>query len=208
MSLHVGLLMVKADIRENMNDVFTCFDYKPILPSLKVSSLDDANKEMQYPRPDKPRELVHKAVAFLNGWTVILDPELVMSLDSDKCLELSNQANAEVFSMICEGGSGTYAFSLIKQNQQRVFFSVAGEVHQNTGEPIPEETGINLSNIFEDDILKIMARFGVNFSDLEAINDFDIWELDESGMAPPQQEEIQPKITPEPEVKVWWKFWE
>ena len=197
--------MINSDIRDNLSDIFSRFDYVPVAP-MKVNSFEIVGQEMSYPRPDKPRNLVHKAVAFINGWTVIIDPEMVMSLEKELCAELSKVLGAKVFTMICEGASGTYSFALTENGKQRVFLSIEGEIHENEGTPIPEEEGVNLETLFQDDVLLIMEKLGVNYTNIETHSEFDVWELDEGQIEVPK-EYLQNTLKTEQKKKSWWKFW-
>ena len=205
MSLHTGLLMINTDVRDNLSDIFSRFDYVPV-GSTKVNSFERAGQEMSYPRPDKPRNLVHKAVAIIEGWTVIIDPEMAMALEKELCTELSTELGVKIFSMICEGASGTYSFMLTENGEQRVFLSIEGEIHESKGSPIPEEEGINLETLFQDDVLLIMDKLGVDYSRIETCPEFDVWELDEGQIEIPR-EYLDNTSKNEKKKKAWWKFW-
>jgi hypothetical protein len=202
-SLSASLLLVRADARDTMRDVFELFKQKP-LGMQPVPSWQAALEAIRYPRADSPRTTVHKAVAVCRDWTVVLDPELLMAADADACARLSERFRAPVFAMICQGTSGTYAFSWHDADRRRRFWVSDGEVIEDDGDPIPEEDGINLAGLFEDDVLLIMERVGLRYTELESASGFDIWALDESHLVPATP---QPAMPPQMNAKPWWKVW-
>lgn len=212
MSLHIGIVMVKSDIRDQISEVFKNFEYKVIEPPVKVESFDEASQQMVYPCPDKTPDIVHKSVCFINGWTVILDPEMVMPVEREQAKALSKNTNVPVFSMISEGVSGSYIFSYTDGDNQRNFVSVSGEIHENLGDSIEAESSINLNEISEDDILSIMSKLGIEFSAIENHTEFEVWELDGGTMEDevPQVEDSPTEMVTEQinqDKKPWWKFW-
>ena len=203
MSLHASLVMVQADVRSEMRSVFEAFDYHPLGMEV-VLAWKAALEAIRYPRNSSPRTTVHKAVSSCNGWTVILDPELVMAADAAACSQLAARFGAQVFAMICEGTSCTYASSSYRAGVRRAFMTVDGEVAEDDGQPIPEEASIDLGKLFEDDVLRIMDRVGVSYSALASTGPFDIWALDESHLATPEPSGPPAQVGPS---KPWWKVW-
>jgi hypothetical protein len=193
--------MVRANVIANMGSVFETFNYRP-LRSEVVNGWTRAMAALAYPRPDAAREHVHKAVVWHSGWTVVLDPELVMATEEAACTALARKAGAPVFTMLCEGTSGSYAFSLYDPELKRAYFVVDGEVHDDRGVPIPEEKDLRMEALFEDDVLLIMERLGVRYQSLETLDTFTIWTLDESHLAPAPSSEGTPVAK-----KPWWKPW-
>jgi hypothetical protein len=192
--------MVRADVTPDMRSVFESFNYRPVHSEVVVG-WERALAALAYPRPGAPRDHVYKAVVWHSGWTVVLDPEMVMATEEAACSELARKAHAPVFTMVCEGTSGSYSFSLYDPDLKRSYSVVDSVVHDDRGVPIPEEVDVRLEELFEDDVLLIMERLGVSYQSLEAIDSFTIWTLDESHLVP----------IPPPEASVakkpWWKPW-
>jgi hypothetical protein len=193
--------MVRANVTADMASVFESFNYRPVRSEV-VLGWDGAIAALAYPRSGAPREHVYKAVVWHSGWTVVLDPEMVMATEEAACSDLARKARAPVFTMLCEGASGSYAFSLYDPELKRAYFVVDGVVHDDRGVPIPEEVDLRMEELFEDDVLLIMERLGVPYRSLETIGSFTIWTLDESHSAPTPL----PEGTPVPK-KPWWKPW-
>jgi hypothetical protein len=203
MSLHASLVMVQADARSAMGSVFELFHYHP-LGMEAVQTWEAALEAIRYPRSGSPRTTVHKAVATCNGWTVVVDPELAMAADAAACGQLAARFGAPAFAMTCEGASSTYGFSSYRAGVRRAFMAVDGDVAEDEGPPIPQEAGIDLGKLLEDDVLRIMDRVGVPYSGLESAGSFDIWALDESHLPTPQPSGPAAQAAPS---KPWWKVW-
>lgn len=204
MSLHGGVLMVRADVRSEMADVFRSFDYQPV-GSQTIASFLETVPLLQYPRSDRPASIVCKAVALVNGWTVVLDDEMIMLTEEDACARLAAHTSQPVFGMVCEGASGTYAFNFFNPDLRRSLWSSDGQVHDQRGTPLPEEQGMDVTDIFETDVLEIMRRLGVDYGAIEHASPFTVWELDESHIqVPAPPENPAPPMRPS---KPWWKLW-
>ena len=223
MSLHTGLVMVKADARGAMSEVFEAFGYRTI-DAAKARSWEAAVSAIRGERGAAPA--AYKPVVFERGWTAIIDDELVMFSDEEACSALARRFAAPVFCMCCEGISSTYALMFFNPDLQRSFMLVDGEVTDDRGAPLPEESGIDLAELFETDVLDIMQRLGFPFDALESATDFDVWnlvfeaseDLDLSQTPPPLPSTPPQTITPPrgtahyPSVRIqpkkpWWKIW-
>jgi hypothetical protein len=208
MSLHIGLLMIEGNHLPHLGEMLEGFSYHDTGNDREVVQWDEATNYLSNWMLTRSRVL--KVACFHQGWTVIFDPEMVMASDADACQALSTTAQACVFGMICEGTSNTYAFNLFDGKKVRGYFSVDGEVFEDFGSPLPEESGLNSDRAyFEDDILAIMQRIGVNYD--EIINEsthFVVKELDEGDESPtelpPQGVDTEDQIKPK---KLWWQFW-
>ncbi len=113
------------------------------------------------------RDTVIKAVYVSNGWTHILDPELVLSsLGAKEWLRLSGELYSRVVCWICEGTSGSYGFSLYDGGALlRDVMAVDGIVEEK-GAPRPEEEGVDWEEAFEDDVMNVVANLGAQYHGL------------------------------------------
>jgi len=208
MSLHAGLLMIKGNHLDRIGDIFTAFNYRLTGTVEHVDNWAEALEAMQYPRPGKSREIVYKTVFVHSGWTVILDPEMLMLVDEDACTQVSRALGSPIFGMVCEGTSNSYGYSLYDRKLVRAFWSGDGEVFDNRGDKIPEEESIALEGIFEDDVLRVMERLGVNYFDFENLRAFEVFELDESHIPVHTGSDAEEQTPPSRKSKKpWWKFW-
>lgn len=202
MSLHASVLLLQGDVTLRMVEVFEAFSYKPV-QSRRIQGWLNVLNELQYPRTDSPREHVHKAVTVYKGWTVVLDPELILAAEEKICSSLAELLKVSIFGMLCEGISGSYGFWLYQPQLRRGYLRVDGTVEQDIGSPIPEEGGVDLAHLFEDDVLLIMRRLGVSFQELELVEDYEVWTLDTSHFIPPVA--AGPSRQPKPGWKVWFE---
>jgi hypothetical protein len=209
MSLHASMTMIKGDHLGRIGDVFKSFNYRLTGTVEHTDNWIETLKALQYPRSSKSRDIVYKAVFVHNGWTVILDPEMVMFVDEDTCTQISQLLSSSIFGMVCEGTSNSYGYSLYDGELVRAFWASDGEIFDNRGDILPEEEGIDHSDVFEDEVLKVMERFGVNYLDFENLQNFQIFELDESHMSIHSvSDTVEQPLKPSQEnKKPWWKFW-
>jgi hypothetical protein len=225
MSLHTSLVMVKADARGEMNEVFEAFGYRAI-DAAKAHSWDAAIEAMRDREKGEPETVTKKPAVFDHGWTVILDDEMVMFSDEEACSAVARRFDAPVFGMCCEGISATYAFTFFNPDLQRSLILGDGEVSDDRGAPLPEESGIDPAELFETDVLDIMQRLGFPFEALEDATAVDVWKVafevgEDLGpppippplptppaqpTAPPRGTAHFPSVSIKPK-KPWWKIW-
>lgn len=200
MSLSASVVMVRADAMANIRPILELFEGRPV-EAESVIGWNAVLEALRYPRPGKPREIVHKAATLCGAWTVILDPEMLMMTKEAACAALAAQYRAPVFGMMCQGTSGTYAFSLYDPDLRRAYWIGDGEVFDNRGAPLPQEAGVDLASLFEDGVLEIMKRVGMDYRDLEKANAFEVWSLDESHLIPSPTPGLTKLKRP------WWRIW-
>lgn len=209
MSLHASLLMIKGDHLDRAEQIFTAFDYRPTGTVEHLDNWLGVLQAIDRPRGGAPRDIVHKAVFVHNGWTVILDPEMVMFANDAICTQMSRALGGLIFGMLCEGTSGSYCYSLYDGELVRAFWSFGGEISKDRGDRLPEEDGIDLEHVFEDDVLKVMERLGVDYVGFEDLRVFQVFELDESHMSGHRASHVEEEPLPpgQESKKPWWKFW-
>jgi hypothetical protein len=99
-----------------------------------------------------------------NGWTIILDPEMVDMAEDTALTMISGKLNSQVLTFLIEKTSGSYAFVKYSPSKIRSYFSADGKITENLGPPLGEENGFNFSQyISGDDILKLAGKFGIEF---------------------------------------------
>ncbi len=154
--------MIRGDVRAKIRDVFNLFEYQP-LRSYEVSDWNELGEAIgEWISED----VVRKAVLFANGWTIILDPEMVMP-DDDQIVTTIYSADFV---------SGFFVFD---PELRRAYETFQGTVKLDRGEPLPVETTMHLGRLNASDLLRFLASFGVDYSALENLHPFQIWELGE-----------------------------
>jgi hypothetical protein len=91
-----------------------------------------------------------------------------------------------VIGWVCEGASGSYGLTVFDSgNKRREVISFEGKVIVDWGKPLPEESNMNWSEAWEDNVLEIAKRIGAEY-DFLADRQYTIFHLDESQMSVPQ----------------------
>jgi len=111
-------------------------------------------------------EELSQTAKFDNGWTILLDEEMVFATEDDLLLELSDELETEIFSFVVQSTSATYFFSNFKDGESRVFFAQDGEIVIDIGDKLKEEKGLNINEkVSIDDILRISKIIGIDFAE-------------------------------------------
>jgi hypothetical protein len=180
MSMHISVVSIRGDHHDEIADVFRKCEYV-IEDSFSVATGDAASRELDW-HPD--RNHVAKLAYVSDGWTFIVDPELVL-MSNDVWLEYSQKWNTRVIGWVCEGASGSYGLTVFDSgSKRREVCKCDGEVAVNEGKPLPEESGIDWSEAWEDDVLEIAKRFGAEY-DFLADREYLVFRLDESQISVP-----------------------
>jgi hypothetical protein len=159
-----------------------------------------------------------KAAYLQNGWTVLLDPELVL-FDKNLLGRLSNESQANVLGWICDGVSGTYGFIFFGKGQTRSVLSVAGRLAEDIGQALIEESGTEWGKASEDDVLRLSEKLGVPYRYMKDDLEYHIFLLDESKPEPRDDAASSPSPSVQSgpgsvgssdaqrKPKKWWQFW-
>ena len=178
MSLHLSVVSIEGDRRGEISGLFERLNYI-VLERFTVDTSDRADQELEW-RPD--RNQVAKIVYVENGFTHIVDPELVLMSDGIWG-EASARWQCRVIGWVCEGASGSYGLVIHDSGKKiRDVFRVAGVLQTDKGEQLDEEQGLKWTDAFEDDVLGIVDRLGAGF-DFDVNREYVVYHLDESQMA-------------------------
>lgn len=181
MSLHASVISIEGDHLEDAKDIFERANYRVLGAPEIVTSNDEIEKHLSGWMINKTQ--VKKVAYYAGGWTDILDSEMVLFNESDVWIELSALWKTRILCWICEGTSGTYAFSLYENGKRiRSVLSTDGEINEEFGEQILEEEGVDWTAAFEDDVLKIADQLGAPYGYLEQDQKYHVYVLDESHM--------------------------
>jgi hypothetical protein len=203
MSMHGSFIMIQGNHIASLPEVFSRFKYTTTNPPRLIYGWKGTLNALEYPTKGKPKTIVYKAACYVNNWTVIYDPEMLMVNDEIACSNVSNWLNTRIFGMICEGASNTYAYIYCNENLTRSYWIGDGEVFKDSGEKFPEEPAIQ--SIGEHDVVEIMSQLGVDLKELEEVNDFYLFEFDESSIGTSEPVKIIPTDTSRTK-KPWWRF--
>ncbi len=197
--MHIGIWMIHSDERERLEELFTKFGYHwadQVQPMTGMTAVNQAFDR-------SANTLVYKAATYLDAWTVVLDPELVMITNEEACRELSHDRGQPVFAMVCESASASYLFSYFNPDKQRahwVSWSSDDPVLEDSGTPLPGEAGINWDHYSEPQLIQLMRNVtGVDYSRLTGEDwPYLVVGLGEEESAPAPQSACR---------KPWWRFW-
>jgi len=163
MSANHSLLLFEGDIFSHLPEVLDCFGLHAVGQMETAKGLAEIWEYTNYPRKNRPRNVVHKAVLYNGIWTAILDREMNMVLNQEKCEQCAKKFNIKIFGYIVESVSGTCALYLYQPEKIRGLNIQNFEVLEDYGEPLPQEAGITPQEMFEDGMMRISRRMG--FSD-------------------------------------------
>ena len=182
MSLHLGVVSIEGDHLEDVPDIFQRCNYGLLGLPQTVHSTNELSRALDEVMVN--RTTVKKAAYVENGWTHIMDFELVMITEESLWAKLSEKWNAKVLCWVCEGTSGTYMFSLFGNGKKvRSVEYVDGDLSES-GNALLEEVGIDWNQAFEDDILNLAERLGAPYRNLDNEGDYRVYLLDESHLLP------------------------
>lgn len=180
MSMHISVVSIRGDRLDEIADVLRKCEYV-VEDTFRVSTFDAASRELEW-GPDSNH--VAKVAYVADGWTFIIDPELVLMSD-DVWLEYSRKWNTRVIGWVCEGASSSYGLTVFDSGtKRREVFCSDGEIAVNDGEPLPEESDIDWIKAWESEVLEIAERFGAKYDPL-ADREYLVFRLDESQMSVP-----------------------
>ncbi|MCL2744306.1 MAG: hypothetical protein FWE67_10680 [Planctomycetaceae bacterium] len=128
-----------------------------------VKGLAEIWEHTNYPRKNRPKNVVHKAVLYNGIWTAILDREMNMVLKQENCEECAKKLGIKIFGYLVETVSGTCALYLYQPEKIRGLNIQNFEVLEDFGSPLPQEAGITPQEMFGDGMMRISRRMG--FSD-------------------------------------------
>jgi hypothetical protein len=176
--MHISVVSIEGNYLDDVPEILRKCEYV-IEDCFTVQTGDEASRQLDW-NPDPNR--VAKVAYFSNGWTFIVDPEMVLMSD-DVWLEYSRKWKTRVVGWVCEGASGSYRLSLFESGTKlREVQSCAGEDTFELGKPLPEEANINWDEAWEDDVLEIVERLGAKY-DFMVDREYVVFQLDESQMS-------------------------
>src|SRR5260370_8817257 len=104
-----------------------------------------------------------KAAYFINGWTSMIDPGIVL-MGNDAWLAYSKKWKARIVGWLCEGTSASYGLTLYESGKQRrQVVSVDGNVVVEKGKPLPEESKVDWGEADEKTVLQLAERVGAKY---------------------------------------------
>jgi hypothetical protein len=176
--LSISIIAIKGNQLDKANEIFNALSYADLRHDRRFTSLDSCMEFLDENYFDYTKK--NTAIRGLwvnNGWTIILDPEMVDATNDTAIETLSEKLNTEVLTFLIQSTSGSFSFAKYNPIRQRYFFVTDGQMTKDSGTPLLEEKGLNINkNIFSDDILNLAGKFGIN-TKAENVDTFVVKEL-------------------------------
>lgn len=212
MSLTTGLFAIKGQHLDKLSEVFGAFKLvdsgndKSLTTWTAVEKL--FNDEQQNPQDD----IQHRVVWVDNGWTIIEDVSFILCGDEAALEKLSQQLNAPIFALMTQGTSSCYAFWYYDKTKQRSFFNDNGNIADNFGTPLPQESKFKINEeAFYDDVHGLAKELGIDWAKAEQLDKFIVKELTNSEELNKELEQFAQQHRQQQEKKSsdkpWWKIW-
>lgn len=163
MSANHSLLLFEGDITSNLPSVFECFGLTTTGEQETAKGLAEIWEHTNWPRRGRSRHIIHKGVLYNGIWTAVLDREMNMILDQEKCEFCAEKFNIKIFGYMIESVSGTCALYLYAPYKVRGLNIQNFEILEDFGEPLPQEIGLSPEDMLEDGTMRVSRRLG--FSD-------------------------------------------
>ena len=219
MSANHSLVLFEGDVTKNFTGIFDCFGLKFTGDMERANGLAEIWECTSWPRKGKPRNHIHKAALFNGMWTAVLDREMVMILNQEQCADCAKRWKIKIFGYMVESVSGSCAMYYYTPEKVRGLNIQNFEVLEDFGDPLPQEEGINTTDMLSDGAMRVSRRIG--FADsLFAHPTSKVLIL---GMEDPQREAADQERyailathqrtgtqPPKPESRLekpWWKLW-
>lgn len=131
-----------------------------------IDKLDKVADIFDYMEDDNIIDEFSQNAKFENGWTTIVDEEMVFVVEDDLLAELSEELETEIFTFTIQSTSATYGFSRFNEGKNRIFLVQDGELIENLGDKMAVEMNINIDeNASIEDILNIAKAFEIELED-------------------------------------------
>jgi hypothetical protein len=143
--------------------VFECFGLKTVGSVETAKGLAQIWDYTNWPRRGRRRNVVHKGILYNGTWTAVMDREMNMIIDQEKCEACAAKFKIKIFGYMIESVSGTCALYLYSPEKVRGLNIQNFEIMEDFGDPLPQESGITTEEMLVDGPMRITRRIG--FSD-------------------------------------------
>ena len=226
MSANHSLILFEGDVTQKFAGIFDCFGLKFTGGIERVTGLAEIWECTGWPRKGRPRNHIHKAALYNGMWTAVLDREMSMIIDQEKCALCAQRWKIKVFGYMVESVSGSCAMYYFTPEKVRGLNIQNFEVLEDFGDPLPQEEGISIEDMLGDGAMRISRRIGFSDSlfahptskvlilgledprreaaDKERSEILSGQGQERSSARQPQKPAKKPETRPE---KPWWKLW-
>lgn len=160
MSANHSLLLFEGDVTPQFDEIFSVFGLSMTGGIERVTGLAELWECTNWPRKGKPRHLIHKAALCNGAWTAVLDREMTMLLDVEKCERCAARWGIKIFGYLLESVSGSCMLSFYSPKRVRCLNIQNFEIIENFGQPLPQEEGMTLKDMLDDGLMRVSRRLG------------------------------------------------
>ena len=199
--------------------VFECFGLKTVGAIETAKGLAEVWDYTNWPRRGRPRNVVHKGVLYNGTWTAVLDREMTMIGDQEKCEACAAKFNIKIFGYMIESVSGTCGLYLYSPERVRALNIQNFEIMEDFGDALPQEFGVSTEEMLVDGPMRICRKMG--FSDslfahpkskvfivgMEDPMRTQTLENSTAGFGKSANKQAVANSPTKPQGKPWWKFW-
>ncbi len=180
MGMHVGLVAVRASVKELRRAFVETFPELEVGEDAKLADVDelwewmDAHRVFVSAADWRPDNRGREVVAFWQDgpWAIFADPSYVLPSDDERLAALSTRFSA-VLSFIVESAGGTAQFACFEGGKcRRKIMNCDGEVVVE-GDPLPEEAAISTAQYYMDESERLARALGL--SSLEYLDGVSAW---------------------------------
>jgi hypothetical protein len=176
MSLHISVVCFQGARQEDIEELLGRMEYRLVEPPRQAKTTAELQRLLWVNTGSRNR--VVKATYSDNGWTYLLDPEMVVMCLGDVLSQYSREKHTRIFAWVCEGASMTYGFRVFDHDSSREFIVQEGSVVADKGQPIIEEMDLDWTRAVEA-IMCLAAKLGAPYDYLEHDRTYLMYTLDE-----------------------------
>ena len=172
MSLHISVVSIEGNHLQDIPDVLTDTQYTIEDSYVRMTGVEAAQELLWHPDRDRVAKVAYES----NGWTYVVDPEMVLMLDN-VWLDRSRKWGTRVIGWLCEGTSNSYGLSVFQNGEQvRKVMTGNGRILTNDGAPLEEEDGLDWAWAIDADVIGVVMRLGADF-DFSDDRDYTVFRL-------------------------------
>ena len=163
MSANHSLVLFEGNVMDKLPAVFESFGLITVGTFETAKGQAELWEYTNWPRRGRPRNVVHKGVLYNGTWTAVMDREMTMISDQEKCEACATKFKIKIFGYMIESVSGTCGLYLYSPEKVRGLDIQNFEIMEDLGDPLPQESGITTEEMLVDGPMRIVRRLG--FSD-------------------------------------------
>lgn len=211
MGMHIAMVAARmpvADLRSLMLRTWPEFEIvesSDDLPSIDAMQ-DTMSRHERIAATAGPHADPRRSVYALwqdGPWAIVCDPTYVLSSVNSDLQKMSTHAGT-VLSLIVETVAGCAYFACFENGSERRTIDYDEGELRTTGEPLPQEVGIDVSQFYMEESEALWTAFGLSTFEVQPRS----YAFQVISVINHSIKEIPVRLPPPPPPeKPWWKFW-